>query len=78
MFWRIIGAIIIIGGLYLVVWGKSKDHKSQSPSTDEHLPPAEQTNNTGSNGKENFGHEVAKIDVWWEELLLVNDNNNAK
>lgn len=64
MFWRIIGAIIIIGGLYLVVWGKSKDHKSPSPSTDEHLPPAEQTNNTGSNGKENFGHEVTKIDVW--------------
>ncbi|KAH9735758.1 WAT1-related protein [Citrus sinensis] len=60
---RIIGAIIIIGGLYLVVWGKSKDHKSPSPSTDEHLPPAEQTNNTGSNGKENFGHEVTKIDV---------------
>lgn len=31
-----IGAVIIMAGLYLVVWGKSKDHKSanQSPITD--------------------------------------------
>ncbi|PON62315.1 Plant-drug/metabolite exporter [Trema orientale] len=31
---RVIGAIIIIGGLYLVLWGKSKD-KSSSPAQSE-------------------------------------------
>lgn len=63
IFYRVIGAIIIIGGLYLVVWGKSKDHKSPSPSTDEQIPPAEQTKDAGGNGKETFGHEVKIIDV---------------
>lgn len=63
MFYRIIGAVIIIGGLYLVVWGKSNDHTSPSTSTDEHLPAAEQTKDTGSNPKENFGHAVTKLDV---------------
>ncbi|XP_057971233.1 WAT1-related protein At2g37460-like isoform X2 [Malania oleifera] len=30
---RIIGAIVIIIGLYLILWGKSKDYESSSPST---------------------------------------------
>ncbi|EXB67895.1 Auxin-induced protein 5NG4 [Morus notabilis] len=32
---RVIGATIIIVGLYLVVWGKSKDYKSSTTSLDE-------------------------------------------
>lgn len=32
---RVIGAIVIVAGLYLVVWGKSKDYKSESLSIDD-------------------------------------------
>ena len=33
-----VGAIIIILGLYLVVWGKSKDYDSPSPTIEDRLP----------------------------------------
>ncbi|XP_039016392.1 WAT1-related protein At2g39510-like [Hibiscus syriacus] len=32
---RVIGAIVIVVGLYLVLWGKSKDQKMSSDSTDD-------------------------------------------
>lgn len=32
---RVIGAIVIVAGLYLVVWGKSKDYKSESLPIDD-------------------------------------------
>ncbi|GMN39011.1 hypothetical protein TIFTF001_008243 [Ficus carica] len=34
----VIGATIILVGLYLVVWGKSKDHKSSTSTLDEPIP----------------------------------------
>lgn len=34
-FYRVIGAVIIVIGLYCVVWGKSKDPVEPSPSTDK-------------------------------------------
>ncbi|KAI4378607.1 hypothetical protein MLD38_016064 [Melastoma candidum] len=30
---RVIGAVVIVAGLYLVVWGKSKDYESSSPAS---------------------------------------------
>ncbi|XP_019244731.1 PREDICTED: WAT1-related protein At2g37460-like [Nicotiana attenuata] len=41
---RILGAIVIVVGLYIVLWGKSKDNSTdnRSPSTDEQLPTQEQ------------------------------------
>lgn len=63
IFCRVIGAIVVVAGLYLVVWGKSKDHKLSSPKIDEQISPAEQTKDAGSNATENFGHDVMKIDV---------------
>lgn len=39
MFCRILGAIVIVLGLYSVLWGKSKDEPSSSFSdTDKELP----------------------------------------
>lgn len=32
-FYRVIGAVAIVAGLYLVVWGKSRDHISMSASS---------------------------------------------
>ncbi|KAL5059869.1 hypothetical protein RYX36_031473 [Vicia faba] len=54
---RVIGAVVIIIGLYLVVWGKSKDYDTPSSIIkDEALPVKE---GTDSNDKEeNPNHEV--------------------
>ncbi|KAK7245240.1 hypothetical protein RIF29_40075 [Crotalaria pallida] len=56
---RIIGAIIIILGLYLVVWGKSKDYNSSSgkeltPITQEQILPTMQIEEEGNATKDNF------------------------
>ncbi|XP_041025931.1 WAT1-related protein At2g37460-like isoform X1 [Juglans microcarpa x Juglans regia] len=63
---RILGAIIIVVGLYLVVWGKSKDYKlSSTPSSKEQtaVPEKKIIINADSSGKENFNPEVVAIDV---------------
>ncbi|KAG6643122.1 hypothetical protein CIPAW_09G188300 [Carya illinoinensis] len=62
---RVLGAIIIVVGLYLVVWGKSKDYKlSSTPSIKEQTAPEKKIIiNADSNGKENFNPEVVAIDV---------------
>ncbi|GLT92494.1 hypothetical protein SLE2022_103290 [Rubroshorea leprosula] len=39
---RVIGAIIIIVGLYLVLWGKCIDYISSSPSMEEEIQASEQ------------------------------------
>ncbi|OIW11227.1 hypothetical protein TanjilG_28318 [Lupinus angustifolius] len=58
---RVIGAIIIIFGLYLVVWGKSKDYNSPrpisielSPINEEHILPTKQVVEEGNVIKEHF------------------------
>ncbi|KAG4913327.1 hypothetical protein AAZX31_19G159600 [Glycine max] len=48
---RAVGAIVIILGLYLVVWGKSQDYESSSPITKEHILASKQTVEE-NNGKE--------------------------
>ncbi|RDX80044.1 WAT1-related protein [Mucuna pruriens] len=48
---RAVGAIVIILGLYLVVWGKSKEYESSSSITKEDILPSKQTVDD-SNGKE--------------------------
>ncbi|CAJ1896983.1 unnamed protein product [Sphenostylis stenocarpa] len=40
---RAIGAVVIILGLYLVVWGKSNEYESSSTITEDHILPAKQT-----------------------------------
>jgi hypothetical protein len=61
--YRVLGAVIIVAGLYLVVWGKSKDYKSQTPSTNGQTALDLQIIHAGNTGKENFDHEVVTIDV---------------
>lgn len=61
-FGRIIGAIVIVTGLYLVVWGKSKD---QSPNSSDQIAPVEPmatietSMSTSSNGF--IAIEVSKV-----------------
>jgi len=39
----VVGAIVIILGLYLVVWGKSNDYESSNSITKKHTLPSKQT-----------------------------------
>lgn len=61
--YRVLGAVIIVAGLYLVVWGKSKDYKPQTPSTNGPTALDLQIIHAGNTGKENFNLDVVTIDV---------------
>ncbi|XP_010253282.1 PREDICTED: WAT1-related protein At2g39510-like [Nelumbo nucifera] len=49
----VIGATVIVVGLYLVVWGKSKDHIPSSPSTNQQIAPVELKASSIDTGKGN-------------------------
>ncbi|XP_027367064.1 WAT1-related protein At2g37460-like [Abrus precatorius] len=53
---RLIGAVIICLGLYVVVWGKSKDYSPPSPIIQEPILPAK-----GNARKEHCTHEVTTV-----------------
>ncbi|KAL2344981.1 hypothetical protein Fmac_006266 [Flemingia macrophylla] len=58
---RAIGAIVIILGLYLVVWGKSKDYESSNTVTKEPVLPTKQTTDESNGKEEHFNYEVVTI-----------------
>ncbi|XP_030542564.1 WAT1-related protein At2g37460-like [Rhodamnia argentea] len=58
---RVIGAVVIVAGLYLVVWGKSKDYASSSSLLDKQKALPTNLDDPGGNGKENSSHEIIKI-----------------
>ncbi|MED6119919.1 hypothetical protein PIB30_118267 [Stylosanthes scabra] len=55
---RLIGAIIIVLGLYLVVWGKSKDYK---PPSNEPVLPDKQIPEEANTKKEHCDHKSIDI-----------------
>ncbi|MFQ6641726.1 hypothetical protein Gotur_016380 [Gossypium turneri] len=58
---RVIGAIIIIVGLYLVLWGKSKEYKSQQPLMEQQIEAAKLDIGT-NNENGSFDHQAIIID----------------
>ncbi|KAE8719092.1 WAT1-related protein [Hibiscus syriacus] len=58
---RVIGAIIIIVGLYFVLWGKSKEYKSQQPLVEQQTEAAKLDNAT-NNENDTFDHQAIIID----------------
>ncbi|XP_061341433.1 WAT1-related protein At2g37450-like isoform X5 [Gastrolobium bilobum] len=58
---RLVGAIVIILGLYLVVWGKSKDYDSPSPTIKENILPAKQTVDESNGKEEDSNYEVITL-----------------
>ncbi|XP_028775089.1 WAT1-related protein At2g37460 [Neltuma alba] len=58
---RVIGAIVIVLGLYLVVWGKSKDYDPPTPIPKEHLLPDKFSSGEGNAPTEHSNHEVITI-----------------
>ncbi|KAI6675024.1 hypothetical protein NL676_002930 [Syzygium grande] len=61
---RIIGAIVIAAGLYLVVWGKSKDYESCSSPLDEQKTLPTKLVDPRGNGEENISHEMIQISTF--------------
>ncbi|KAG2309245.1 hypothetical protein Bca4012_081831 [Brassica carinata] len=63
---RVLGAVVICAGLYLVIWGKGKDYEfSSTPQTNEEStrPKLE----LSRNGKDNINHEVITINNQGEQ-----------
>ncbi|KAJ7977078.1 WAT1-related protein [Quillaja saponaria] len=59
---RVIGAIVIVVGLYLVVWGKSRDYNSPSPLPyNDRISPDKKIINVDNVRKENNDHEIITI-----------------
>lgn len=50
---RIMGAVVIVTGLYLVIWGKSKDQQTTSPKANEHMLPIESPQSDDVNPSQN-------------------------
>lgn len=63
--YRVIGAIVIILGLYLVMWGKANDNNSFLSVDQCQIAPARELVNASRNGKENPNHEANTISKWW-------------
>ncbi|KAK4392219.1 WAT1-related protein [Sesamum angolense] len=61
---RVIGAVVIIVGLYFVVWGKRKDYKP--PSAGEQEPPVNQSGNNDdqSNARSDLEIVAANASGW--------------
>lgn len=66
---RVIGAIVIVAGLYLVVWGKSKDYKSPSPSIDELTKPPQIMTRKCNKDEENSYQKVITINASTEGIV---------
>lgn len=56
---RVLGAVVIVVGLYIVLWGKSKDHKS--PSIDEQAIPTHEMTHETKIDKETLSQTVVHI-----------------
>ncbi|XWS55709.1 hypothetical protein CRYUN_Cryun09bG0023800 [Craigia yunnanensis] len=73
---RVIGAIIIIAGLYLVLWGKSKDYKSPPPLIEQQLEPAKI--DMANNEKDSFDHQAITIDATRRETSIRDEKLQEK
>ena len=48
---------MIVTGLYLVIWGKSKDQQTTSPKANEHILPIESPQSDDINSSQNAAIE---------------------
>lgn len=72
-FGRVLGAVVICAGLYLVIWGKGKDYKyASTPLTnDESTQPKLELSGIG---KDNIDHEVITISKEGEQRTTIVDS----
>ncbi|KAI9154625.1 hypothetical protein LWI28_029034 [Acer negundo] len=67
---RMIGAIVVVVGLYLVIWGKSNDYNSTPPSTDEKI--------SSMKTAESFDQEAIIIDVHDKKVVTSKEQLHGK
>ncbi|XWS07796.1 hypothetical protein CRYUN_Cryun41cG0021500 [Craigia yunnanensis] len=60
---RVIGAIVIVLGLYLVLWGKSKDQLSSDSDTNKAAPSSGEPMATTSETAKTSGQDFILLDV---------------
>ncbi|CAK7325636.1 unnamed protein product [Dovyalis caffra] len=60
---RVIGAVVIVSGLYLVLWGKSKDEPLSNSSNDEVAGSATQIDTKMQERTESLNQEFVAIDL---------------
>ncbi|KAL6987547.1 hypothetical protein U1Q18_013292 [Sarracenia purpurea var. burkii] len=75
---RVMGATVIVAGLYLVVWGKSKDYESLSPLIDKQTQPAKQMVDQSNNKDEIACHEVITINASTEGTMTMEKQKEDK
>ncbi|XP_010505334.1 PREDICTED: WAT1-related protein At2g37460 [Camelina sativa] len=70
---RVLGAVVICGGLYLVIWGKGKDYKYQVTllTNDASTQPKLELSGIG---KDNIDHEVITISKQGEKRTTILDS----
>ncbi|KAK1415590.1 hypothetical protein QVD17_31373 [Tagetes erecta] len=67
---RVVGAVVIVMGLYLVIWGKMKDEGSTNtkcdpdefPSVDQHIPVTISSTRLGKQDNDRVAIEIPSID----------------
>lgn len=71
-----IGAIIIIGGLYLVLWGKSKEYNSQPTFIEKQVEASKI--DVANNEKDSFDHQGIIIDADRRETSIRDEKLQEK
>lgn len=69
---RVLGAVVIVAGLYLVIWGKSKDYKSESLITDK------QITDSVNNGDLIPCHEIITMNASKEGAITAEEQKSDK
>lgn len=75
---RVVGAVVIVLGLYLVVWGKSKDYKTPSLSIGEQGAAEKKIFDATESAKEASYLEVITINAQTEAITTRDEQVNDK
>ena len=65
-----------MAGLYLVLWGKSKDYKSPPPLIERQIEPA--NIDVANNEKDSFDHQAITIDAARRETSIRDEKLQEK
>lgn len=64
--YRVFGAFVIVVGLYLVIWGKSRDTK---PSSNQNNDQIDQQLSSDTNFAKNQGADATKVMISGENVV---------
>lgn len=67
--YRVFGAFVIVVGLYLVIWGKSRDTKPSSNQNNDQISPVDQQLSSDTNFAKNQGADATKVMISGENVV---------